>query len=446
MKIYQKIILILIPAMLLFGCKKEDFKGHSSQTPTSPTITVDVSEVPGAAVSDLTKTSYTITLNMDVTQIVDVKVYVTLKDEATATEGDDFSFDGSVVIPAGRKSGTLNVTINSDELLEENETFTLIIGDERTANATITAKEVTFTISNGTEDYLASDLTWTTNVLDVVGMDLAPDEVVDLRFLITDEDGNIITGADGASFESYNGYDTLDDGAYKIAVDIYSTINAGDFDGEIDLSLELEFNQLGIINGQVLSFPAVMTNRFSCSSYRTYLATLTKAGSTYTIEEAVSYLGPDETNWFGEDALYESQVYTVESCNDDLMYGINAEWMFDFWGEEIIYDRGIIYTIDEFDSIRVADQFIFTTLYDGAEYPYDIVDFKGVYDDSEAFPTMTFTYELNQDGTDIAALCYDYGLLDTTFFADTLTLDPAGKNIIKSTFSRSKLNRAMINR
>jgi len=457
MNILKKILIVLIPAIVLFGCKKEDFTGESSQVPTNPIITVDLSSVPTSAVSDIQKSSYVITLNMDVAQIVDVKVYVNLDETSTATAGEDFAYDGTVVIKAGRTSAKLNVSVLSDELLEGNESFKLTIGDERTANATITPVSATFTIVNGTETQLGADLTWTTDVLDAIGLDLDPEEVVDLRMLIIDSNDDIVEVIDGSAFESYSGFDTLVDGNYKIAVDIFETIDAGQFNSTITLDLSIEFNQTGLINGEVLSFPAVMTNSFVCETYRVYLATVTKTGNTFTMQKSISVPSSIFSGlWFGIDTnsdtsdpeylTYPSAVVVELGCNLEIT-GLGFGWMTDFWGEEIIDGGTVSLEVDEVaGTVAITDQYYMQTTWNGAvQTPYNIVG-TGTYDDSGTYPTISFTYDLVQDGFSTAGWCFTNGYLPTDKFVATLTLDPATDKVIKKSIKRPAINKSLINR
>ena len=199
------------------------------------------------------------------------------------------------------------------------------------ANKVATKSQVVeFTAVNGTNPAMSLDLTCTTDVKSAIGLDLTADKTVDLRLLILKKsDLSIVTAVDdGAANESYTDFETLPNGDYVIGVDIYSTINAGDFNKAINLSLSLKFAQLGIID-QTLDFPNVMTNAHPCSLYRTYLATVKKAGSVYTITKDVSFKAPVSIKWNGTDDVYPSQVTTKADCGSNSMTGLTFGWMWE---------------------------------------------------------------------------------------------------------------------
>jgi hypothetical protein len=61
-----KILFTFLMIVIAFaGCKKDDFTGHSTLTPTNPTITVVQGTIP-AGMIDGVSYKHTITLNMDV--------------------------------------------------------------------------------------------------------------------------------------------------------------------------------------------------------------------------------------------------------------------------------------------------------------------------------------------------------------------------------------------
>jgi len=439
MKIYQKIILILIPAMLLFGCEKEDFTGHSSQTPTNPKITVDVSEVPGSAVSDLEKSSYTITLNTDVAQIVDVKVYVSLK-EGTATEGDDFSYDHSVVIPAGRKSATVAVTINADEMQEDEENFTLTIGDERTANATITPVDVTFKISNGTNTNLVLELSWDAEAYDMSGEAIDPTDLADMVFLLQDMDFNTVNEADGASFEEMDLLEDLADGDYYLSTQFYAAMDLGDLGGS-DLDLTITYNQLGVQSGS-LEFPAALNTKANIDN-TLYLAKLTKSGSTWTVAEFEGFKASDinfasdvwndgQGDGCGYGGFFTNEVVIAGTAGDYTINGLNNGWMVNAWGEEILSSNAMAITFNDDGTLSVGEGEYMTTLYDGAESTYALVNNGGTWNRFMLPVALTINYDMD-NGTVWGAWLYDNGYSDTpSFIADIIQGSSAKSHIVKT--------------
>ncbi len=359
--------------------------------------------------------------------------------ESTDAEGDAQAWDvyfGTASNPplvasgVSQKSYTATVEPGGDYY------WKVIIKD---AKGVITRSPVwSFSVVDPEADLIIG-MSWSTDVLSAIGLDLDPDAVVDLRLLIIDpSDESIVDGEDGGSFEEYSGFNTLDDGEYLIAADIYSSINAGDFDAPVYLDIELDFEQLGILS-QSISFPKVMTNEYQCDAYRTYLAKVTKVGTTYTIEKEVSYMAPSSITWNGTDGEYPSEVSTVAGC-DLLITGLNFGWMLDWWGEIIVDGGTVKYTVSGSGAINIPLQYYCTTTWNGAvQTPYYIQG-TGTLDESGNYPVMTIHYDINQGGTWIGNYCFlNYGW-GTDGFDAVITTDPAGKGA-KSVIQIPKPNR-----
>lgn len=424
MKKINKYIFLMVVAVVFFftACDEDDNTGASGIIPTNPTISVDI---PAGGVDLLEKkTTYLFDITLSETQVVDISIYISVI-AGTATEGDDFTIDNGnsrVNIAAGKTTGTVSITVLEDELLEETETFTIQIGDERTANAVLAPVTVDFTLTNLTANDLVAGLSWETNVEDVIGLGIDADEVVDLRFLILDADGVVVETVDGDSFEDYTfvGAD-LDDGVYTLAVDILETIDAGGFDAPVNLDLTLQFDQVGTINAQTLVFDDVMTNGLVGDAYQVKLATVTKSGSSYSIEESVSYFvasnNPLVGDYSGDDAGYESIVKTMINGDIVQITGLNNEWMLEDWGETV---QDVVYVDLEigFGTIVIPEQDYFTTDYNGKLFLYQIKG-TGTYSVKGGVTTLSILYELIQDGFNVNE--YVFGTGET--FEATLTFD-----------------------
>jgi hypothetical protein len=279
---------------------------------------------------------------------------------------------------------------------------------------------------------------WSTDALAAIGLDITPTSAVDLRLLIRKADKSALATVQTTGFEDYANWNTLPDGKYYVATDVYATVDAGDFNSPITVSIDLNFKQRGIQN-EVVSFSNVLTNRFVCSSYRVYLGYLVKTGSTYVFTKEVTYpvsalshvwngtdvevLNPETSE---VDVTYDSEVETYLGCSlqvKGLVYG----WMGDFWGEDIIKGGSASITINTTTGVvSIPLQYYCTTKYNGAvQTPYNIVG-TGTYDATGAFPTMTINYTLVQGGTDIGQWMFDNGYMASNKFVATLTLNPAG--------------------
>lgn len=439
-KIYFPLVITALLGVLAGGCEKEDNTGYSTLNPTKPTITVTpLFTSPASLVEQDSTFEYTVTLSE--VQLVDVKLKVA--QVGGTASASDYSMTEEIYINAGSTSAKGKIKILPDADIEETETLTIQVGDKEVANAVFTPVTFEFTISNTTSDELSIDMTWTTDVADVIGLDLAPTEVVDLRLILVDKDGAIVKVADGAGFENL-ALSGLANGNYTVGADIYSTINAGDFNEIVTLDISLELNQSGIINAEGYSFKGVMTNEFSCDSYRTYFGTLNVSGSTYAFTEDVSYYVPDPTtlagDWNGDDAGYPSQVLT-QVDGDLQVIGLNFGWILDFWGETVI-DSSYVDVIVNWcaGEISIEEQNYMVTLYDGKEYPYTIAG-SGTFDISGDYPTMEIVYEVFQDGFSPSQWCFENGYMDAPKFVATLTLDPAGKKVVgmKTNFNAEML-------
>lgn len=415
----------------MISCDNEDFTGYSTIVPTSPTITV--TGIPASVNFVEMDSTFTFNVTLSEAQVVDI-VLKAKQIAGTATEGEDYKIlndAGKLTILAGATTGQFKIKILADDLKEKTETATVQIGDETTSNATLTPVNFVFTIQNLLTDELSVDMSWDTDVLAAVGVDLTPVEVADMRLLIVDSNGDIVDGADGATFETWAGFNALPDGVYRIATDIYATMNFGDINEVVNLSMTLAFNQPGAINDTTLDFPNLMTNEYVCESYRVYMAIVTKAGTAYTITKSVEVPSNIlQGTWFGTDtdpALpYDSEVEVLQAC-DLLISGLGFGWMGDFWGETIVDGGSVILNVDEATkTVTIDTQYYVTTVYKNVvQTPYDIVG-TGTYDDSGEFTTMNITYEFVQGGWSPSGWCFDNGYMNNKEFTAVLTLDPAG--------------------
>ncbi|MFZ2429566.1 MAG: hypothetical protein WAW57_00295 [Lutibacter sp.] len=407
-------------ALFVFGCDQEDNTGFSTLEPSSPTLLVTTSVSSKSLIED--DSVYEFTATLSTVQLVDVKLFVTQVD-GDASNGDDYTVDGSVVIPAGSTSAKGKITILSDELIETTETVKIQIGDNRTANSTITPVFMEFTILNYTEGDLAIDLSWAmaTATTDNSGNVISPTDFADMRLLVSstpDNSGNIAE-ADGGSFESLVLPANTPNGVYYVVADFY------DANSDIvrDLDLNLELNQAGVINGDSYEFPAAISNLGICDLNFYVMTKITKTGNTYTFEDVrrQSYTYSTYTPWIGADADYDSQVSTKEICDGLYIKGLNAEWMLDWWGEVVVDQKDVFASIDADGKVTIAKQFLYTTTYNGAVQPNYSVYGSGTYD--KATGKLYIKYDLAQGSTSsLATAIMAYGW-PTPYFEATLTID-----------------------
>lgn len=420
MKNIKILSIFLMLVIALASCEKDDYTGASSQTPTNPVITVDFGTIPN--VTDGVNTSHKVILNMSEAQIVDVIVDVFVV-SGTATQGEDFDIPSNVVIPAGRKSATFDVKFLKDDLPEDVETFTIQVGDEKIANASITPVQQEFSINNATSDDLDVELSWDREIYDVNGDLIDPTALADMRLLITTTDGTIISGADGSSFEAMTlASSDYPDGDYYIATDYYSAMDLGN-QGAFDLDFTLTFGQMGVAF-ESFEFENLM-NSVKAISNRANLVVLTKLGNTWTYKKYEIDLSTLVGEWGGTDGSYidgfdwrfPSHISTYLSDDKLMIDSLNYEWMQLVWGETVLNYDSIQVNLKVDGTFTFDSQYHMTTLYGGSEYPYQAYG-EGVWTNT----TLTFTYELDQEGFLVAEWLFNNGYSNQPAFVADVTL------------------------
>src|SRR5690606_653902 len=95
-----KYIAVISLSLLVFACDKDDFTGHSTLTPSSPTVTIVMPQPANFIEKDST---FEFTISINTPQIVDIAIPLSVVG-GDATEGEDFTMDHLVIIPAHRTS------------------------------------------------------------------------------------------------------------------------------------------------------------------------------------------------------------------------------------------------------------------------------------------------------------------------------------------------------
>lgn len=298
--IYIYFSLVTISLLMLTSCSSEEVTTGKSNLEVTNGISIAV-DVPFASPQNIieTEATYPFTVTMSNTQSVDVVVKIN-QTGGDATEGADFDFTHEITIPAYSTTGTGSITIHSDDLAEATESFTLQIGNNQTANASINPVDVTFNISNYVENALMIDLEWSTNIYDINGDPISPTTAADLRLLLVDANYNQsapLFEADGASFESLMLSPTAADGDYYVVADFYDVYpSAAGF--SVDLSTT--FNQVGVINDMNISNIGGLNTKNNCPNNYFKVAKIIKSGTTFTIED----LSESSLNATGFDGNY----------------------------------------------------------------------------------------------------------------------------------------------
>jgi hypothetical protein len=353
---------------------------------------------------------------------------IDLKWESTDSDGDAQSWDvyfGTSANPPKVKSGH-TTQIYTATVVKGTEYFWRV--ECKDANGVITRSPIwSFEVIDPAAT-MSMELNWQSNALDVIGMEIDPLKVANLRLRIlkSDKTTAAVTAINTTGFEIYEKFNSLADGKYYIAVDLTSTIDAGDFNAPIDIDIDLAFSQRGV-QEVIYNFPAVMTNQFVCSAFRVFLGYVVKTGTSYTFTKEVSKpVSALSGIWYGLDNTtdfeYDSQVETYMGCSLQVK-GLSYEWMDAFWGEVIIKGGSASISINTTTGVvTIPNQFYCRTKWNGAVQPDYYIEGTGTYDATGAYPTMTITYDLLQNGVSMAD---QDGGADAAFIA-VLTKDPAG--------------------
>lgn len=326
-----------------FACDNDEYKDDSTLTPSNPTVNIEIANSSVTLLEQDSTFEFQITLSTP--QIADVAVYVTAID-GSATEGEDFTLEGEIIIPANRTTGTAVIKINSDVIHEETETLVVQIGDDRTANAQIAPKTVTFTINNVSETDLPLELSWASNYYDATGELVPAVDVADMIFYVTDLSGDVKLTEDGAGFEELVITESLPDGEYLIKAGIFKAIDPGELGNPPILDLSLKYSQVGQIDATTLTLPGAFDTKLVCDGNLYTLAKVTKSGSSYTITPVAEAASVDVSAFVGAYDCDEPgyAVYTVHfTAGDEPGVIVNDN----FWdsGAEIEYVLDVCGTV-----------------------------------------------------------------------------------------------------
>ena len=420
---FIKVSFSFLALLLMFSCdSNDDYAGDSVVNATSPSLTVSLGFSNTETLIEQ-EASYAFTVSIYEAQIADVIVNL-VQTAGSATAGSDFSMPSSVTILKGTMSTTSEITIHSDELLEETETVTIQIGLGNESNVNSVASEtVTFNIANLTDGDLVVGMDWnaSSTVTDNYGKEIGAYDLGDLRLLLTDGT-NILDGADGAVAETYTLVANAPDGVYYIVADFYDAM-----DIPADLDITLTFDQVGTMNNVTSTFPSAINTNFNCANNFVTLTKITKVGTNYTLSDvgvnnidsqAVSWGGIDTYDYYAPDG-WDSKITTGVDCGGKLIKGLNAEWMVNVWGESIESEALVYYTVDASGTITIPLQELFTTSWNGAPYDYQVSG-TGTYDDSGDVPVIHLEYILQQDGWDVGDYWAGAGGMDTPYFVADL--------------------------
>jgi len=268
-----KLFSLVLATLFAVSCDNDDNTGDSTLELTSNVVatvspvTSTLSFTATNTVAEFNENEFEYKVTLSAAQSKDVHFQVS-QIAGTATEDADFTFDHEIVIPAYSTIGTAKIKILKDRTKEVTETFTLQIGDVKTANAALASKTVSFSITNYVSTFL--DLSFAFNRSFNIGFNnpwvatLPSSGTVynlcqiayDMDFYLLDssfnDTGNAQAGT-GACIEkmSLNGA-TLANGTYYVVYDIYDDNGlSGVPHDAFDIPITVTYGKAGAINDAV---------------------------------------------------------------------------------------------------------------------------------------------------------------------------------------------------
>jgi hypothetical protein len=206
---------------------------------------------------------------------------------------------------------------------------------------------------------------------------------------------------DGGSSE--NGSVTVVAGAAgKVAKGIIKIIPKADFITEPNVTLTVTLNSAE--RDVQIGYPYQTSYSFTIADDDCDFTWLGKLGGVdVNLDKATTTFTADVT------AALNAGVYTID--------GLNVGFMENFWGETIQTSVPITMTVTEGGKITIAEQFIFTTDFEGDLYDYKIT---GTGQVNNCAGNVTINYELDQDGFKVGKWCHDNGFMTDLIFKAVL--------------------------
>jgi hypothetical protein len=129
-------------------------------------------------------------------------------------------------------------------------------------------------------------------------------------------------------------------------------------------------------------------------------------------------------SWAGEDALYTSVITSAVDGAKLKLSGMNKGFIEDWWGEPIVAGGSCLVTVTGNGLLDIPRQYIFTTVYKGVNYDYEIKG-SGKWENCGPQPRLIIEYDIYYVG-DADGLAKTYGptyLGGITFFTADVTLN-----------------------
>ncbi len=186
--------------------------------------------------------------------------------------------------------------------------------------------------------------------------------------------------------------------------------------------------------------------KFATPGTQTITITETNAkglvATSVTEVEVLEYCALDKVSdfvglWYGEDALYASEV-EITAGGSDFVNASNfaAFFMEDWWGETITESVPVKMSVNQNGTVTIARQYIYTTDYKGTAYRYEIIG-AGRWNNCGAYPTLSIKYDIYLEGDAVGiAATYSPAYLPFPYLTAEIQL---GGNDMKSVNAFSKL-------
>ena len=292
---------IIALAIVTTSCNlgdQEDFTDASTLKTTSPDILIDGNWEEGSGIEQDKTINFTLILTEP--QIVDIHVPV-FASGGTATEGEDYLINTpTVIIPAYSLSASGSISIIADAEPEDQETFSITVGDNTVANTLFQPKTYDFVLDNYVSESIEITFDFAVDLIYNGDAYNSCDYGVDLDVFVSDAAGFDINDP-WATFNG-TGYaatgdcpevlvmDKADwgDGEYILWHELWDNVNAGLWEDQ-PVPITSTFVRAGSFTSTIVqdNSQAINSNDLGEAQGGTnthgYIAKVTIAGDTYTI-------------------------------------------------------------------------------------------------------------------------------------------------------------------
>jgi hypothetical protein len=133
----------------------------------------------------------------------------------------------------------------------------------------------------------------------------------------------------------------------------------------------------------------------------------------------------------GTDAGYTvNNIISTVSATKLKVENIGEQFIVDFWGEDVVAGGSFLMTVTGNGLLDIPRQYIFTTVYKGVRYDYEIKG-SGKWENCGTKPKLTFTYDIYYPG-DVDGLAKQYAsyLGGIPYLTATLTMSSKSGEIV----------------